>query len=257
VKDNDKQKEIQKVAIYIRVSTDEQSEKYGYDLQKSAIEALIQSRGRADNKLEFAGDKYIYFDDGISGTADLNERPAFAQLQEDIINAVEDTKPFNAVAVYKIDRFARKLTILLDVIDFFDKNNIKFLSVNESIDTSTPFGKAMLGIIGVIAELEIETIKLRTQGGREEAVKIGVIMGNASIFGYKKNEKKQAEIFEPEAGTVRSIFDWFVNEKLSAGLIAIRLKQMKVLSPEESAIHYEKRKGKRTTRKGKIKPTER
>ena len=109
MKDNDKQKEIQKVAIYIRVSTDEQSEKYGYDLQKSAIEALIQSRGRADNKLEFAGDKYIYFDDGISGTADLNERPAFAQLQEDIINAVEDTKPFNAVAVYKIDRFARNL----------------------------------------------------------------------------------------------------------------------------------------------------
>jgi site-specific DNA recombinase len=47
----------------------------------------------------------------------------------------------------------------LDVIDYFEKHEIQFISANESIVTSTPFGKAMLGIIGVIAELEIETTK--------------------------------------------------------------------------------------------------
>ena len=240
----EKQQETQRVAIYIRVSTDEQAEKYGYDLQKSAIKALIESRSRSDKKLVFAGERYVYFDEGVSGTVKAEERPDFAKLQEDILNAPPDNKPFDAVAVYKIDRFARKLKILLNVIEFFEEHKIKFLSVNESIDTSTPFGKAMLGIIGVIAELEIETIKQRTQGGREEAVKSGVMLGNASMFGYKKNTEKKAEIFEEEAKIVSLIFRLFINDKLTAGLIANKLKEMKVLSPEESAIHHGKRIGK-------------
>ena len=243
---NNRQQEVQRVAIYIRVSTDDQAEKYGRELQESAIQALIQSRSNADNKLVFAGDKYVYIDDGITGTMELNQRPAFARLQEDIVNSIPDNKPFDVVAVYKIDRFARRLKILLNVIDFFKDNDVKFLSVNESIDTSTPFGNAMLGIMGVIAELEIETIKQRTQGGREEAVKSGVIMGNASIFGYKKDKEKRAEIFEPEAEVVKLIFSLFINEKLSVGLIVHRLKELKQLSPQASALYYKKRVGKST-----------
>ncbi len=243
MKDTDKQEDTQRVAIYIRVSTDEQVEKFGRDLQESAIMALIESRRSLDNKLVFAGKEHIYFDEGISGTINVDERPAFAKLKEDILNSPTDNKPFDAVAVYKIDRFARKLKILLDVIDFFEENNIKFLSVNESLDTSTPFGRAMLSIIGVIAELEVETIKQRTQGGREEAAKSGVILGTASIFGYKKNKEKKAEILEPEAEIVKLIFSLFLDNKLTIGLIANKLKEMKELSPEASAIHYEKRKG--------------
>lgn len=242
----DKPKEEQRVAIYIRVSTDEQVEKYGRGLQESAIKALIQSRTHLDNGLKFAGQEYVYVDDAVSGTIDISERPAFAKLQEDIVNSIADNRPFDAVAVYKIDRFARKLKILLDVIDFFKEHNIKFLSVNESIDTSTPFGNAMLGIIGVIAELEIETIKQRTQGGREEAVKTGVIMGNASIFGYKKNKEKRAEVFEPEAEIVRMIFSLLLKDKLPVGQISNRLKEIKTLSPQASALHYKKRTGKST-----------
>ena len=156
--------------------------------------ALIRSRGKlasGEDALIFAGEKYVYLDDGISGTMPLDERPGFSQMKEDIINAPDGAVPFDAVAVFKIDRFARKLKILLEVIDFFEAYEIKFISVNESIDTTTPFGKAILGIVGVIAELELETIKLRTQAGREEAVKHGVAMGGFMPVRIYQRQRRQ------------------------------------------------------------------
>ncbi len=157
-----------RVAVYLRVSTEDQIERYGLPMQKDAVMSLIKSKGRdADNKprMVFAGDQYLYQEEGISGTTKLFERPAFSRLIEDITTAPKGKKPFDAVAVYKIDRFARKLSVLLDTVSFFEQYDIMMLSANESIDTSTPFGRAVLGIIGVIAELEIETFKERSLGG--------------------------------------------------------------------------------------------
>ena len=93
--------------------------------------------------------KHVY-QDHMSGTTELRARDGFAQLIEDIEQAPKNRKPFDVVAVYKVDRFARRLKILLQTIEFFDDHEIEFLSVDESIDTSTPFGKAILGIMGVI-----------------------------------------------------------------------------------------------------------
>lgn len=235
-----------RVALYLRVSTDDQAEKYGIELQRSALDGLLRSKGMLTDgrpKMVIADERYVYIDDGISGTTTLGERPAFSQLQEDILMAQEGQKPFDCVAVYKIDRFARRLKILLDVIDFFECNDIQFLSANESIDTSTPFGKAMLGIVGIIAELEIETTKARTQAGRVEAIKNGVIMGANAVYGYKKDADKKLAIFEEEAKYVRLIFKKFVDERQTAQLIADYLTQHEVLSPEASAVITGKRKG--------------
>ena len=235
-----------RVALYIRVSTDEQVERYGIPLQNDSLSALIKSRGKLDNgkdALTLAGNEYIYIDEGISGTVPLDERPAFAKLKEDIILSPAGSKPFDMVAVYKIDRFARKLKILLDVIDLFEEHEIKFISVNESIDTSTPFGKAILGIIGVIAELEIETIKLRTQAGREQAVKTGIVMGRSACYGFSKDEDGRHKIFEKEAEVVRMIFRMLVVEKLSVYQIAKYLTKHNYPSPETSAVVNQKRKG--------------
>lgn len=234
-----------RVAFYVRVSTDEQVERYGVDLQIDSLKGLIKSRGKLSDGSDafiFAGDKYLYRDDGVSGTVDLDERPAFARLKEDIVNAPEGNKPFDMVAVFKIDRFARKLKILLDVIEFFEENEIKFMSANESIDTSTPFGKAILGIIGVIAELELENIKLRTQAGREQAAKVGKAMGASAPYGYEKDKGGRLIILEPEAEMVRTIFTMFVEEKHSTQEIANWLKEHKVFSPAASAVYYGKRK---------------
>lgn len=235
-----------RVALYLRVSTDDQVEKYGLDLQKTSLVGLLQSKGKLEDgreKMKLAGEQYIYVDEGVSGTMPLGERNGFSKLKEDILLAGEGKKPFDVVAVYKIDRFARRLKILLEVIDFFEDNDIQFLSANESIDTSTPFGKAILGIVGVIAELEIETTKQRTQAGRSEAVKRGVVMGASAMYGYQKDAEKKPIVFEEEAKVVKLIFHKFVNERLSTQQIADYLSEHEILSPEASAIRHNKKSG--------------
>lgn len=242
--------ETLRVALYIRVSTDEQIERFGIPLQKEALLALIKSRGKLEggkDALILAGNKggeeCIYIDEGISGTTPLDERPAFAKLKEDIILAPEGSRPFDMVVVYKIDRFARKLKILLEVVDFFEEHGIKFISVNESIDTSTPFGRAILGIIGVIAELEIETIKLRTQAGREQSIKAGNIMGRSAHYGYVRSDNGHHKIFEEEAEIIRLIFRMFLNEKKTVYQISRFLIEHNQPSPEASAAINKKRAG--------------
>lgn len=234
-----------RVALYLRVSTDEQVEKFGLEMQRESLKALIKSKGvTTEGKplWELAGDRHIYIDEGISGTIPINDRPGFARLKEDIIHASEDNKPFDIVAVYKIDRFARKLKVLLDVIDFFEDNEIQFVSANESIDTSTPFGKAMLNIIGIIAELERDTIIKRTSEGRAQAAISGVALGNSATYGYVKDENKRPVICEEERDVIREIFNLFINGN-SIEKIAIRLRENGVLTPEASAVKHGKRKG--------------
>ena len=74
---NDKKDVQQRVALYLRVSTDDQVDKYGLDAQRTAIEALIKSKGQFEDgrdKMMLAGKAYEYIDDGISGTTKMDER---------------------------------------------------------------------------------------------------------------------------------------------------------------------------------------
>jgi DNA invertase Pin-like site-specific DNA recombinase len=85
---DEKKEEVQlRVALYLRVSTEDQVEKYGLDAQRSAIEGIIKSRGKLKDGRDavvLAGKNYEYVDEGISGTKELDDRPAFARLKEDI-----------------------------------------------------------------------------------------------------------------------------------------------------------------------------
>jgi len=63
-----------RAAIYLRVSTDEQVEKFGIDLQKDAVAALVNSKSKLpEGQMIFAGDSYVYIDEGISGTIRVDE----------------------------------------------------------------------------------------------------------------------------------------------------------------------------------------
>ena len=242
---NSEQTVPKKIALYLRVSTEDQKERYGLPLQRECLEGIIKSKGKLANGTDayvLAGPEYIYSDDGISGTTPLDERPEFTRLKEDIINSPEGKLPFDIVAVYKIDRFARRLRILLDVMDFFEKNGVQFISAQESIDTSNPFGKAIYGIIGVIAELELETIKERTFAGKREAIKNGVFMGNVAPFGFQKDKDKRLIPLPEEAKVVELIFDLFVNNKQTTYAISKYLTDTGYLSPDSSAIFYKKKK---------------
>lgn len=155
---------------------------------------MIAAKGELENgedRYILAGKDFIYEDDGISGTKDIDDRTGFGKLIEDVSLAPDGKPHFDIVAVFKIDRLARRLKVLLNVIDFFEEHRIEFISANETIDTSTPFGRAVLGILGVIAKLEIENIAIRTKAGRQEAKKKGVVFGSATYYGYDKNADKQ------------------------------------------------------------------
>ncbi len=253
---NKTQYETLKVALYLRVSSDEQAEKYGLPMQRDALEALIKSKGTHPDgvtpKYVFAGEQYVYIEEGISGTVVQHERPQFSRLIEDIQFADPDNKPFDVVAVYRIDRLARRLKILLSITDFFEEYGIKLISANESIDTNTPFGRAILGIIGVIAELEIETTKQRMKDGREQAGKRGTKMGSNAEYGYKKNINKSRVILEEEAEIVKRIFHEFVYENKSTEIIRKRLSEENVLSPSASAVKHEKVKSTKVKKKNAI-----
>lgn len=239
----DRDKKQLKVAIYIRVSTDDQAKNYGPEMQEDAIRSYIKSKGQFEDgrdRMVFAGKQHIYRDEGVSGTLNIEDRSEFSRLVENIKRS--KVKPFDVVAVYKVDRFARRLKVLINIIDFFEKYKVQFLSVNESIDTSTPFGRAILGIMGVIAELELETIKIRTSDGKTKSIENG-IYNAVPPYGYKKNVEKRLVKFETEAKYVRQIFELAVFENKNPKEIADYMMENKIISPDISSVKYKKRKG--------------
>lgn len=86
------------------------------------------------------------------------DRPALKRLFADAAMG-----RFDVVVVWKVDRFFRKVLYLLEGIDYLDHHQIGFIAATQPFDTTQPFGKAMLQMVGVIAELERDLIKERTQ----------------------------------------------------------------------------------------------
>lgn len=157
--------------VYIRVSTTEQANE-GYSIAAQE-ERLINYCKAKDYLIDD-----IYIDGGYSGS-DL-DRPEMNRLLRDI-----EDKDTDIVLVYKLDRLSRSQKDTLYLIeDVFLQKNIAFVSMQESFDTSTPFGRAMVGILSVFAQLERENIKERTMLGKEERAKEGLWGGGIDPFGY-------------------------------------------------------------------------
>lgn len=136
---------MKKVAIYVRVSTLEQAEEgYSVDEQINKLEKYSEIKEWSVYE--------TYVDPGYTGSN--IDRPGMQRLIADA-----KLKRFDAVLVYKLDRLSRSQKDTLHLIeDVFDKHNVSFVSLNENFDTSTPFGKAMIGILSVFAQLEREQI---------------------------------------------------------------------------------------------------
>ena len=166
------------IALYIRVSTDEQAEQgFSIDSQKERLEFYCKAQGWSNYR--------FYIDDGYTGTN--MTRPALQRL----IKHVEDGKVSNVI-VYRIDRLSRKQKDVLYLIeDVFEKHAVGFRSSSESFDTTTAFGKAMLGILAVFAQLERDTIIERTTGGRRKRISSGFWPGGRVPLGliWKSKEK--------------------------------------------------------------------
>lgn len=185
-------------ALYIRVSTDAQYEEgYSVEAQKEKLEQYC--------RLKDISDYEFYIDGGWSGSN--IERPEMQRLIKDINN-----KRISAVIVYKLDRLSRsqKDTIFL-LEDVFNPNDCNFISLQENFDTTTPYGKAMIGILSVFAQLERENIRERTRMGMYERVKSGLWMGGGKIpFGYDYDESRDILVPNKYAGDVKRIYELYL-----------------------------------------------
>ena len=168
---------MKKAGLYCRVSTDIQMEGYSIDAQKDFLKSYCKMH-EIDN-YEF------YIDGGYSGS-NIN-RPDMQRLIED----VEDHK-IDIVVVFKLDRLSRSQKDTLYLIEeVFNPNDCGFVSIKENFDTNTPFGKAMVGILSVFAQLVRDTILERTRIGRKKRAEEGLWYGTGNLpFAYDYDEKK-------------------------------------------------------------------
>ena len=187
-----------RVALYIRVSTQEQA-KEGYSIgeQTDRLQKYAEAHGWTVVK--------IYTDAGHSG-ANM-ERPALQDLIEDV-----EAGRLDKVLVYKLDRLSRSQKDTLKIIeDILLANNTDFESMTEKFDTSTSFGKAMVGILAVFAQLEREQIKERMSMGMFARIKEGKWRGGAHApFGYDYEPAlSKLVINDYEAMIVKNLFEAF------------------------------------------------
>lgn len=212
-----------KVAIYVRVSTTNQAEEgYSIEEQKDKLKSYCNIKDWSVFN--------VYTDGGFSGSN--TERPALEQLIKDA-----KKKKFDTVLVYKLDRLSRSQKDTLYLIeDIFLENNIDFVSLLENFDTSTPFGKAMVGILSVFAQLEREQIKERMQLGKLGRAKAGKSMMWAKVaYGYTYHKGTgEMTINELEAIVVREIFNSYLE-----GMSITKLRdKMNDKYPKTPAWHY-------------------
>jgi DNA invertase Pin-like site-specific DNA recombinase len=150
-----------RVALYLRVSSlDQRLESQLYDLQQ-----LAAQRGYEVVK---------QYTDRISGAK--ARRPALDQLLVDARR-----RKFDVVVVWAFDRMARSVRHFLEVLDELNQLNIEFLSHRENIDTGGALGRAMIVIVGAIAELERNLITERVRAGMRRARLEGIQLGRKPL----------------------------------------------------------------------------
>jgi DNA invertase Pin-like site-specific DNA recombinase len=147
-----------RAALYARVSTS------GQDTEMQLLELRLVAEQRG---WKIVGE---FVDAGISGAKD--RRPALDRLMSDA-----HAGKFDLVACWRFDRFARSTRHLLEALETFRCLNIGFFSLRESVDTTTPAGKALFTMIAAVAELERDLIRERVKAGVDRARQKGKKLG--------------------------------------------------------------------------------
>ena len=160
-----------RVALYPRVSGHEQEDNYSIPEQIDRMKKYCEAQGWMVYKI---------YTDSVQSGADM-DRPGLQSMIKDIENGKVDM-----VLVYKLDRLSRSQKDTLYLIeDVFEKNGVGFTSMTESIDTTSAFGKAILGVLAVFAQLEHSKITERTTMGKKARAAEGKWHGSKWVpIGY-------------------------------------------------------------------------
>jgi site-specific DNA recombinase len=191
-------------AIYIRVSTQDQAQHgFSLDAQEDSLQNYAKVLGYEIFK--------IYRDEGKSAK-DLN-RPEMINLLKDA-----QERKFQAIFIYKLDRFSRSLKDLILTIDKLKEWGIDFISLQDKIETASASGKLMFQIIGAFAEFERNIIGDRTKFGMERKAKEGGFITKAPR-GYKL-VNKQLITNNEDSQKIKEIFEEFLKSDISLTQLA-------------------------------------
>jgi DNA invertase Pin-like site-specific DNA recombinase len=183
-----------RAAIYARVSTTGQGQ--SPEMQVRELREYCERRG-----WQVAGE---FVDSGISGAKD--SRPELNKLMADAHH-----RRFDAVVVWKFDRFARSVSHLLRALETFNALGVAFVSLSEQMDTSTPTGKMVFTVLGAVAELERSLIAERVRAGLRNARAKGKTLGrprvvvDAARIGRLRAEGRSLREIADELGCSRSL----------------------------------------------------
>jgi len=203
---------MKRTALYIRVSTLDQHP----ETQQLELRSLAQQRG-----LEVV---HEYVDHGFSGAR--TKRPALDELLADARR-----RRFDLVLVWACDRLARSTKHFLEVLDEFSHLGIEFVSLRENIDTAGPLGRAIVTIIGAIAELERSLIVERVRAGMRRARLEGRHIGRRPL-----ELDRQAIVRDRERGM--SLGDLAKTHCISKTSVRRALKQAATAVPKGPANTY-------------------
>ncbi|OGC82589.1 MAG: hypothetical protein A2V81_01435 [Candidatus Abawacabacteria bacterium RBG_16_42_10] len=212
-----------KVAIYLRVSTTEQStEGFGLEAQKKTLLDYVKHNIALNLTTK---PEWVFTD--IHTGSDLN-RPGLLKLRDAVRR-----QEFDAVLVLKIDRLSRSLQHLLMIFAEMEKHQVSFISLHENIDFRGAIGRLLFQIMGAMAQFERELIKGRTFMGKVASAEMGNYTGTHIPFGYKEvlnpnGKGKHIELLTEERKWVEKIYDWYINDGLGEGQIAKKLNEHKV-----------------------------
>ena len=155
-----------RVAIYLRVSTDEQTTAN----QRLALETVAERRGWHVVK--------VYEDAGISGAKGREKRPGFDAMMRDATR-----HRFDVAMVWAIDRLGRSTATVATAMAELDAAGVALFADKEAVDGTTPHGRAMLHMAAVFAELERAMIRERVNAGLARARAQGKVLGRPKVAG--------------------------------------------------------------------------
>lgn len=187
---------MKRVALYIRVSTARQDQEgYSIPLQKERLIAYCKAKGWV-----VAG---MFVDPGHSGSS--LDRPGIVSLMAGV-----EAGKYDVVLVYKLDRLSRSQKDTLYLIeDVFMANDVDFVSMQESFDTGSIYGRAMVGVLSVFSQMERETITERTLMGRAGRAEEGLWHGGGTDpIGYDYIDGELV-VNVAEAEQVRMVYGFY------------------------------------------------
>lgn len=220
-----------RVALYARVSTEEQRDGQTIDSQISELDAFARDKG-----WPVLG---VYKDDGWSGG--LLIRPALDRLRDDASKLT-----FDAVLINDVDRLARDVSHLGIVKRDLERSGIKIIFKKLPTESS-PTHNLMVNILGSFAEFERELILDRTRRGRRHKVEVRhEYLGCNAPYGYHYSPREKSSgkegylsVVPEEAAVVRQMFEWMDKEGLSARRVTARLNLTKI-QPRHRGSHWAK-----------------